>query len=84
MTYEPLNGFLFVEEEEVGNGEGFSIYGGESAQVVEARIVAPGDSGHAPGERVVFRRDVSQRVVLSGRHGILVNREHLLAKRKAD
>jgi len=84
MQYEPLNGFLFVEEREAAQeGTGFAIYGGEASQVVEATIVSPGSSGHAPGETVVFRRDVSMAVSFDGRKGILINKDHLLAKREA-
>lgn len=84
MHYEPMNGFLFVEEKkpEQSGGQGFVIHGGVNSTVVEATIVAPGDTGLEPGLTVVFRRDVSMDCSLGGKVGLFVNKEHLLAKEK--
>ena len=83
-----MNGFVFVDEgrsTKEGNSEsGFVIHGGDKSEVVEATIISPGDTTFAPGESVIFRRDVSMTCSLGGKTGMLIHKDHLLARRKPD
>lgn len=82
MRHEPTNGYLFVELLNETDG-GFKMATKEDTAPREGKIVAPGDTGYAPGDIVLLRPQSWEEIQSPPWKGHLVHKDAVLARVKS-